>query len=154
MRTIVSHIRQLQKLLALIRSLLPRSNHPLCIRLIAIIVGRLTYRGRQHTRRRQVPLFRSAARRAGMLTDKPMNRVDAWRMVQRRSAHFGIRIKIGCHVFRATGVAAYLEAGTILEDAQAWPHTKARAPRSYMTALVMRLCSMRSNGSLFRRLLN
>jgi len=38
-----------------------------------------------------------------------MNRVDAWRM----------RIKVGCHTFRATGITAYLEAGGTLENAQA-----------------------------------
>jgi integrase/recombinase XerD len=67
----------------------------------------------------KVPLFRSAARRTGTLTDKPMNRVDAWRMIQRRSADLGMRIKIGCHTFRATGITAYLEAGGTLENAQA-----------------------------------
>ncbi len=49
------------------------------------------------------PLFRSAAGRTDTLTEKPMNRVDAWRMVQRRAADLGMRIKIGCHTFRATG---------------------------------------------------
>jgi site-specific recombinase XerD len=49
------------------------------------------------------PLFRSAAGRTGTLTDKPMNRIDAWRMIQRRAADLGTRLKIGCHTFRATG---------------------------------------------------
>ena len=34
----------------------------------------------------KAPLFRSAAGRTGALTDKPMHRVDAWRMIQRRAA--------------------------------------------------------------------
>jgi site-specific recombinase XerC len=34
----------------------------------------------------KAPLFRFAAGRTGTLTDKPMNRVDAWRMIQRRAA--------------------------------------------------------------------
>ena len=33
----------------------------------------------------KAPLFRSAVGRTGTLTDKPMNRVDAWRMIQRRA---------------------------------------------------------------------
>ena len=37
------------------------------------------------------PLFRSAAGRTGTLTDKPMNRVDAWRMIQRRAAELGMQ---------------------------------------------------------------
>jgi integrase/recombinase XerD len=64
-------------------------------------------------------LFRSAAGRTGTLTEKPMNRVDAWRMIQRRAAELGLRIRIGCRTFRATGITAYLEAGGTLENAQA-----------------------------------
>ena len=40
-------------------------------------------------------------------------------MIQRRAADLGMRIKIGCHTFRATGITAYLEAGGTLEKAQA-----------------------------------
>jgi hypothetical protein len=43
------------------------------------------------------PLFRSAAGRTGTLTEKSMNRVDAWRMIQRRTAELGSTAKIGCH---------------------------------------------------------
>jgi len=67
----------------------------------------------------KAPLFRSAADRTGMLTEKRMNRIDAWRMIQRRSADLGLRVEIGCHTFRATGITAYLEAGGTLENAQA-----------------------------------
>ncbi len=48
-----------------------------------------------------------------------MNRVDAWRMIQRRAAELGTRVRIGCHTSRATGITAYLEAGGTLENAQA-----------------------------------
>jgi hypothetical protein len=48
-----------------------------------------------------------------------MNRVHAWRMIQCRAAELGARARIGCHTFRATGIAAYLEAGGTLENAQA-----------------------------------
>jgi site-specific recombinase XerD len=65
------------------------------------------------------PLFRSAARRTGTLSGKPMNCVDAWRMIQRRAAELGMRAKIDCPTFRATGITAYLEAGGTLENAQA-----------------------------------
>jgi hypothetical protein len=57
------------------------------------------------------PPFRSAAGRTDMLTKKPMNRVDAWRMVQRRAANLGTQVPIGCHTFRATGITAYLDLG-------------------------------------------
>jgi hypothetical protein len=67
----------------------------------------------------KTPLFRSAVGRTDILTNKPMNRVDAWRMIQRRAAELGMRARIGCHTFRATGITAYLEAGGTLENAQA-----------------------------------
>jgi integrase/recombinase XerD len=47
-----------------------------------------------------------------------MNRVDAYRMIQRRAPELGMSIRIGCHTFRATGITAYLEAGGTLENAQ------------------------------------
>jgi integrase/recombinase XerD len=58
---------------------------------------------------KKTPLFRSAAGRTGTLTSTVMNRVDAWRMVQRRAAELGMKGRIGCHTFRATGITAYLE---------------------------------------------
>ena len=39
----------------------------------------------------KAPLFRSAVGRTGALTAKPMHRVDAWRMVQRRAAELGMQ---------------------------------------------------------------
>jgi len=78
------------------------------------------------------PLFRSAAGRTAVLTEKPMNRVDAWRMIQRRAADMGFRVKIGCHTFRATGITAYLEAGGTLENAQAMAaHESPRTTKLY-----------------------
>jgi integrase/recombinase XerD len=50
------------------------------------------------------PLFRSAVGRTDTLTDKPIDRVATWRMVQRRAADLGMRINVGCHTFRATGI--------------------------------------------------
>jgi integrase len=65
------------------------------------------------------PLFRSGIRRTGTLAATAIHRVDAWRMIQRRSGELGMKVKIGCHTFRATGITAYLEAGGTLENAQA-----------------------------------
>ena len=36
-------------------------------------------------------------------------------MIRRRTAEAGFKIKLGCHVFRATGITAYLEKGGTLE---------------------------------------
>src|SRR5262249_725870 len=80
----------------------------------------------------KAPLFRSALGRTGMLTVAAMNRVDAWRMIQRRAADLGTKVKIGCHTFRATGITAYLEAGGTLENAQAMAaHESPRTTKLY-----------------------
>jgi integrase/recombinase XerD len=39
-------------------------------------------------------------------------------MIRRRARAAGIRTKIGCHTFRATGITAYLRNGGRLEVAQ------------------------------------
>jgi site-specific recombinase XerD len=75
------------------------------------------------------PLFRTTAGKTGILTAQPMHRIDAWRMIQRRAADVGLRIKIGCHTFRATGITSYLEGGGTFENAQAMAaHDQALRP--------------------------
>jgi integrase len=64
------------------------------------------------------PLFRSALGRTGLLNGEAMHLIDAYRMIQRRADELGIRVKIGCHTFRATGITAYPEAGGTHENAQ------------------------------------
>jgi site-specific recombinase XerD len=66
----------------------------------------------------KTPLFRSAAGKTGRLTDNAMHRVDAYQMIRRRTVEAGFKINLGCHVFRATGITAYLEKGGTLENAQ------------------------------------
>jgi integrase len=63
----------------------------------------------------KTPLFRSAVGKTGELTQRPMNRIDAYRMVRRRTAEAGFKIKLGCHVLRATAITAYLETGGTLK---------------------------------------
>jgi site-specific recombinase XerD len=78
------------------------------------------------------PLFRSAAGKTGVLTERPMHRIDAYQMVRRRTADAGFKNKLGCHVFRATGITAYLEAGGSLENAQAMAaHESPRTTKLY-----------------------
>jgi hypothetical protein len=62
----------------------------------------------------RVPVFG----RTGTLRNAT-NRADAYRMIRRRTAEAGFTQELGCHVFRATGITAYLEAGGTLENAQA-----------------------------------
>ena len=82
--------------------------------------------------RDKTPLFRSTSGRTGTLTDRPMHRVDAYQMVRRRTAEAALKGKLGCHVFRATGITAYLEAGGTLENAQAMAaHESPRTTKLY-----------------------
>lgn len=61
-----------------------------------------------------------------------MNRVDAWRMVQRRAAGLGMKVGIGCHTFRAIEITVDLEAGGTLENAQLMAaHVRPRTTKLY-----------------------
>jgi integrase/recombinase XerD len=61
-----------------------------------------------------------------------MDRVDAYSIIRRRTAEAGFKIKLSCHVFRATGITAYLEAGGTLEKAQAMAaHESPRTTKLY-----------------------
>ncbi len=77
-------------------------------------------------------LFRSAAGRTGRLSDTSMAQADVFRMVRRRAAAAGIRTRIGCHSFRATGITEYLRNGGKLEIAQQMAnHESARTTGLY-----------------------
>jgi site-specific recombinase XerD len=77
----------------------------------------LTTAGTQEAKK--TPLFRAAVSRTNTLSDRPMSRTDALRMVKRRVAAAGLLDRVCCHTFRATGITAYLEAGGTIENAQA-----------------------------------
>jgi integrase len=66
---------------------------------------------------RKTPLFRTIDRHR-QLTDRPMHRIDAWRMIKRRTQAIGLPEDICNHTFRATGITAYLENGGTIEHAQ------------------------------------
>jgi hypothetical protein len=66
-----------------------------------------------------MPAHLTSSKPTDLLTSNPMNRIDAYRMVRRRTAEAGLKGKLGCHVFRATGITAYLEAGGTVENVQA-----------------------------------
>jgi integrase len=53
-------------------------------------------------------------------------------MIQRRAAAMGLKVRITCHTFRATGITASLDAGGTLEHATAWPaHDSLRTTTLY-----------------------
>ena len=77
-------------------------------------------------------LFRTALRRSGTLTERPMSQSDAYRMILRRAKAAGILTKIGNHSFRATGITEYLRNGGKLEIAQQMAnHESARTTGLY-----------------------
>jgi site-specific recombinase XerD len=63
-------------------------------------------------------LFRTALKRTGVLSDRPLPRANAFHMIGRRAKEAGIQTEIGCHSFRATGITIYLLNGGSLEKAQ------------------------------------
>src|SRR5271157_1720285 len=65
---------------------------------------------------KKTPLFRSLDTHR-KLTDRPMNRNDALRMIKRRAKAAGLPEDTCCHTFRATGITAYLEGGGTIEHA-------------------------------------
>ncbi len=81
---------------------------------------------------REGPLFRTAFRRSGVMTDRAMSQSDAWRMLQRRARAAGIPTAVCNHTFRATGITAYLDNGGSLENAQAMAaHESPRTTKLY-----------------------
>ena len=77
-------------------------------------------------------LFRSIYGLWGTLTERPMSRNDVYRMIRRRAPAAGIKTRIGCHTFRATGITDYLRNGGKLEVAQQMAnHESARTTGLY-----------------------
>lgn len=80
----------------------------------------------------KAPLIRTAAGRSGRLSDNPMGQADVFRMIGRRAKAAGMRIRIGCHSFRATGITEYLKNGGKLDIAQQMAnHESARTTALY-----------------------
>lgn len=64
-----------------------------------------------------LPLFRAACGRSGILTLSRLDRRDAWAMVQRRAEAADLITHTTCHSFRATGITVFLENGGTLDTA-------------------------------------
>ncbi len=78
------------------------------------------------------PLFRAARGKTGQFGTNALSRSDAFHMIRRRAQAAGIRSKIGCHSFRATGITTYLENDGRLEIAQQMAgHASARTTSLY-----------------------
>jgi site-specific recombinase XerD len=82
---------------------------------------------------RGTPLFRSTRGRSGQLTDRPLDPVNSWAIVQRRLRKAGIAVPLSNHSFRAMGLTAYIENGGDLEGAQDLAnHADARTTRLHI----------------------
>lgn len=79
------------------------------------------------------PLFRSALRRTGKLSENGMSENDVLRMVKRRLADAGLPAdRLTCHSFRATTITDLLDQGVPLEDVQYLAgHADPRTTRLY-----------------------
>jgi site-specific recombinase XerD len=78
------------------------------------------------------PLFRAALTKNGGLSERPLERRNAFEMVRRRARAAGLATKIGCHTFRATGITIYLTNGGTLEKAQMMAaHSSPRTTKLY-----------------------
>ena len=77
------------------------------------------------------PLWRSLTKERSLGKDR-MNRVDVYRMIQRRIRYAELKARAGCHTFRATGITTYLLNGGALENAQAIAaHESVRTTKLY-----------------------
>jgi integrase len=54
-------------------------------------------------------VFRTTRSKTGILTGNPMTQSDVYRMIRRRTFAAGIKMPVGNHSFRATGITQYLK---------------------------------------------
>jgi integrase/recombinase XerD len=52
------------------------------------------------------------------VTGRALNRYNAWAAIRKRAKAAGFLTPVGCHTWRATGIAIYLESDGRLEHAQ------------------------------------
>lgn len=78
------------------------------------------------------PLFRTAYRKTGRLTNNAMDVIDICRMVKRRLKDAGLPQQLSPHSFRVTTITDLLEQGVPLEDVQQLAgHADPRTTRLY-----------------------
>ncbi len=81
---------------------------------------------------KDTPLFRSAYRKTGQLTDNGLHVNDVCRMMQRRLKDAGLPTSLSPHSFRVTTITDLLEQGVPLEDVQRLAgHADPRTTRLY-----------------------
>jgi integrase/recombinase XerD len=87
---------------------------------------------RQQDAVKDTPLFRTAFRKTGQLTENAMHVVDVCRMVKRRLKDASLPTHLSPHSFRVTTITDLLEQGVPLEDVQRLAgHADPRTTRLY-----------------------
>ena len=82
--------------------------------------------------RKDTPLFRTAYKKTGQLTENALYVVDVCRMVKRRLRDAGLPGVLSPHSFRVTTITDLLEQGVPLEDVQRLAgHADPRTTRLY-----------------------
>ena len=82
--------------------------------------------------RKDTPLFRTALKNTGQLTNNALAVVDICRMVKRRLKDAGLPARLSPHSFRVTTITDLLEQGVPLEDVQRLAgHADPRTTRLY-----------------------
>jgi len=94
----------------------------------------------------KTPLLRSAAGRTGMLTDRPMHRIDAYEMVRRRTAEAGLRGSSAATCSGRPASPPISRRAARSKTHRPWSRTRARARPSFTTAPATKSHSMRSSG--------
>jgi hypothetical protein len=100
------------------------------------------------------PLFRSVDRKTKMLGGARLDRQRAWEMVKRRAQEAGIETEGICnHIFRGTGITAYLgnPEAKLWSTPRRWRRTRTPRQRGSMACAATRSPSVRSRGSGFER---
>jgi site-specific recombinase XerD len=78
------------------------------------------------------PLFRTAYRKTGRLSETPLSVLDGCRMFKRRARDAGLPIQVSPHSIRVTAVTDLLEQGVPLEEVQRLAgHADPRTTRLY-----------------------
>ena len=81
---------------------------------------------------KDAPLFRTAYRKTGTLTENSLSGVDVYRMVKRRLGDAGLLTRLSPHSLRVTTITQLLEQGIPLEDVQRLAsHADPRTTRLY-----------------------
>lgn len=77
-------------------------------------------------------VFRTIDRDTKDLSDRPLPQANAYAMIRRRAKQAGIKMPIGNHTFRATGITAYLKnEGSLEKAAQMANHASTRTTQLY-----------------------